>query len=197
MDPMCGSGTLLFEAAGMVRKVAPGLSRQDWGFSRWLGHSSADWKVLIDEASQLREDHRETPLKMWGMDIDRKAILAANHNAKNLELAGVNLSCQPLSRLRPPIEEPGLMIVNPPYGERLQSEEELVPLYRQIGDVLRRNMLGWHAYVLAPANRLSKSVGLKSSRRFVINNGAIACRFLSFPVSSTPLQSAGIIEEEG
>lgn len=184
VDPMCGSGTILLEAAGMARDVAPGLVRPAarWGFARWRGHDAAAWAALRAEALERAAAGRAAPNRLVGADIDPAAIRMARQNAKRLRLSGLSIQRAPLVQLRPPAGAPaGLLVTNPPYGERIG--DEITALYTQLGDVLRRQMLGWSAGVLVPAGKRSKQIGLRSSRRHVLFNGPLECRLLTFDIS--------------
>ncbi len=184
VDPMCGCGTLVLEAAGIAADRAPGLSRRRWGFSRWRSHQPADWLAVVEEAKQRWSDG-EVPDNLRGMDIDPKVIAAARHNAFQLDLP-VRFRRAALDQLRPLAgQPPGLLITNPPYGARMGAEldEALPALYQQLGDVLRQRMLGWTAFVFTSAGRLSKSVGLRTSQRLILHNGPLECRLLAFAIS--------------
>lgn len=181
IDPMCGSGTILQEGAAIAACLPPGRFRTHWGFSRWLGHDPAAWRALVDEAKERRV--RAASLVL-GFDVDPEAIAVARYNNRQLELGNLTIRKRPLSELRPPEDAPpGLLVTNPPYGERI-GEGELFELYQTLGDQLRQHMLGYSAGVLAPMGPLSKSVGLRTSHRHVLHNGPLDCRFLTFEIST-------------
>ncbi len=187
-DPMCGSGTFLLEACGMAQDLAPGLSRQEWGFTHWLGFDARTWKELREEAQDRRADGRRRNVDLRGMDKDPKAVLALSHNADILGLEGITTGCQELAEMRAEGREQGMVVTNPPYGERLE-EMDLPALYGELGNVLRRHMLGWEAWILAPAGPLSRSVGLKTTRRHPLFNGPLECRLLQFEIDKTAPRS--------
>jgi 23S rRNA (guanine2445-N2)-methyltransferase / 23S rRNA (guanine2069-N7)-methyltransferase len=178
IDPMCGSGAILVEAAGMAANIAPGLVRKKWGFSRWLGHSPSVWQVLRQEAEARRERGK---LRILGFDMDREAISASRYNLAQIGIEGVELRCAPLHRLRSS-DGPGLVVVNPPYGERIGEDEDLMGLYKSIGDQLRNHMLGWEAYVLGP-KELVKHIGLKPHSKHLVKNGPLDCRLNGYSIS--------------
>jgi 23S rRNA (guanine2445-N2)-methyltransferase / 23S rRNA (guanine2069-N7)-methyltransferase len=184
-DPMCGSGTFLLEAAGMALDVAPGLSRKVWGFDRWKSHSPKVWTLVREEALQKKETGKERSLQIFGADADKRAVSAAR---KNLAAAGcgglAQIEHQTLAQAMSLTEKPGLLVVNPPYGQRLLSETEAVALHRTLGDTLRHRFLGWTAAVLTE-HTLVGSVGLKTSRRIPIRNGPLDCRLAVYEISST------------
>jgi 23S rRNA (guanine2445-N2)-methyltransferase / 23S rRNA (guanine2069-N7)-methyltransferase len=183
-DPMCGSGTFVLEACAMARDLAPGLAREQWGFSRWRGFDAGAWKTLKEEALDRRSEGRRSRLDVRGMDKDPKAIEALVHNAGILGLEGITSACQDLGAMRAGEGEHGMVVTNPPYGERLE-DLDLPALYGELGNVLRRQMLGWEAWILAPMGPLSRSVGLKTSRRHPLYNGPLECRLLQFEINRT------------
>lgn len=183
-DPMCGSGTLLLEAAAMARDQAPGLLRhpQRWGFARWRGHDAAAWDSLIKEAKERSHAGQAHPSMLLGSDCDPAAIAMTRSNARRLDAKGLQLHCAPFKDLRRPDGAPGLLLTNPPYGERMG--DDIVELYRQLGDVLRQHMLGWSAGVLVPADRRSRQIGLRTTHRHLVHNGPLECRLLTFEIST-------------
>ncbi|MDI6816925.1 MAG: THUMP domain-containing protein [Actinomycetota bacterium] len=178
IDPMCGSGTIIIEAALKAANIAPGLIRERFGFERWLNFDKALWDRLIGEARAQRKHKLGTVIA--GYDASSKAIKAA---AANVRAAGleelITLGVKDISDFTPP-PGPGVIIVNPPYGERLGDKEELAPLYKLIGDVFKQRCNGYTGYVFTGNLDLAKRIGLKTSRRFVLYNGPIESRLLKF-----------------
>ncbi len=193
LDPMCGTGTLPIEAALMAADVAPGLGRDYFGFMGWRGHDPALWNRLRQEAEERQiRDPSKLP-RIRGYDADTRAVRAAQANVAQ---AGVSrmvhiekrklADCEPIAPRAGGSPE-GVLVLNPPYGERIGDPAALGALYGEIGDVLRRRFPGWTGYVLTtPA--LAKRIGLRPSRRIALYNGALECRLLEFPISSTPVQ---------
>jgi len=180
IDPMCGSGTIIQEGAAIAANLPPGRFRKNWGFSRWRGHDPAAWNALLAEAKAKRVKAASLVL---GFDADAEAISVSRYNSRQLGLANLTIKQRRLSDLRPPAgAPPGLLVTNPPYGERL-NEGDLHDLYGQLGDLLRQRMLGYSAGVLAPMGPLSKAVGLRTSHRHILHNGPLECRFLTFDIS--------------
>ena len=179
LDPMCGTGTIAIEAALKALRVAPGLLRpQGFGFQRWPGFDRALWERLLREARQERLAALPAPIQ--GSDISHSAIAMAQENARRAGVAEqVRLWRGELAELVPP-PGPGVLIFNPPYGKRLGEEEALKPLYKEIGDVLKKRCKGYTAYLFTGNLELAKSVGLKASRRIVLFNGPIECRLLKY-----------------
>ncbi|MFL5814125.1 MAG: class I SAM-dependent RNA methyltransferase [Bdellovibrionia bacterium] len=180
VDPMCGSGTLPIEAAMMAAKIAPGLAREYYGFIGWKQHEPEIWRRLKEEANDLVIRDRKKLPKIVGYDQDFRAVRVA---IANLERAGLRQSVHIEKRElsgADPIAPHGIIVVNPPYGERLGDVESLKPLYVQLGDTFKRRFKGWTGYIFTGSPDLAKSVGLKASRRYVLFNGAIECRLLKY-----------------
>lgn len=179
VDPMCGSGTLLIEAAWMAGDVAPGLLRTRFGFQRWRGHDDELWKEMIDEALDRQEAGAARIPPIVGYDRDGRAIHAAIGNLERAGLrAHVHVEKRELGQATPPKNTTtGLVATNPPYGERLGDTHELMPLYVRIGDVLKRKFAGWEAVIL---NGSGCEIGLKPERSWAMRNGPIECRLERF-----------------
>lgn len=196
VDPMCGSGTLLVEAACMAGDVAPGLGRGRHGFERWFGHDERLWQRLVEEARARREAGRTRIPRIVGFDAALASIEGAQESIRradmreHIEVSQVRFADLDLARAKLEDAPPGIVVMNPPYGERLGESMELVPLYERIGDVLRRRFPGWTSYVLTGSAPLAKRIGLKPAKRHVVWNGAIECRFLEYPIAATPVQSS-------
>lgn len=189
MDPLCGSGTLLVEAAWMALDVAPGLRRKRFGFEGWLEHDPALWAEVVAEARQRARPADGREAFAFGCDIDAQAIEHARASAHAAGVAKVvHLERRALRDCAPEGDRPGLVVTNPPYGERLGDAGELASLYEMLGDVLRRRFLGWHAFVLSGNSALTRHVGLRPRRRHVLFNGPIECRLLDYPIAAAPVQ---------
>ncbi|MDT8440508.1 MAG: THUMP domain-containing protein [Desulfuromonadales bacterium] len=178
VDPMCGSGTLPLEAGLLASNTPPGLLDPDFSFCRWPDFDAAAWQQILDEA---RTGCR--PLadgQILGADRDRKAVTMARRNAGRLAFAdAIDWQTVDFASLRPP-QRRGLLICNPPYGERLGDQEKLAPLYQQLGDNLKQHWTGWTAWIFTGNLPLAKRIGLKPNKRIVLYNGAIECRLLKF-----------------
>jgi 23S rRNA (guanine2445-N2)-methyltransferase / 23S rRNA (guanine2069-N7)-methyltransferase len=180
IDLMCGSGTLLCEAGLIAQNVAPGLGRERWGFSRWRQHESALWRTRREAARAERRD--TTEVVFVGYDADERAVRAATLNG---ERAGVRarIERRELRDAAPPEGlAPGLVVVNPPYGERLGNVADLVPLYAELGRVLKERFGGYSAHVLSAEPTLTDAIGLKAARENALWNGALACRLLHYDI---------------
>ena len=196
VDPMCGSGTLLVEAAGIALDRAANLDRQRWGFSGWRGHEAAAFEAEREGAVRRWEANREHKTRIVGFDQDGRVLSHARDNARSQGLLrAIRLERVPLGRAEPPRGAPdaphGLLVTNPPYGERLGREDDLERLYGQLGDVLRRRFTGWTGWVLTGSRHLAGCIGLKAASRTPLWNGRIECRLLEYPVHAQAPQGRG------
>ena len=178
VDLCCGSGTLLCEGGLRALRVAPGLSRR-FGFMSWRGFDAALWQRLSDEARE--QQRRAAEPFLYGADLDGRALAAAQ---RSLEGAGLmtysRLCCGDLRDAEPPPGGPGIVVCNPPYGERLGDEAQLVELYRGLGDALKRRFAGYTAYVYTANLTLGRQIGLRPSARHVLYNAQLEGRLLQF-----------------
>jgi len=192
LDPMCGSGTLLIEGALMAADVAPGLRREYFGFLGWQQHDIALWRSLLDEAKQRAETGlRALRPCFFGSDADPRMVQTAKRNAQAAGVAGFfTLDKQDMARAAPPPDVGyGLVITNPPYGERLGDRAEMPKLYRALGDTLRQRFTGWRAAVLAGDLELGRAMQLHADKRYALYNGALETVLLTFdlkPRDETP-----------
>ncbi|MBK7540598.1 MAG: bifunctional 23S rRNA (guanine(2069)-N(7))-methyltransferase RlmK/23S rRNA (guanine(2445)-N(2))-methyltransferase RlmL [Candidatus Competibacteraceae bacterium] len=183
LDPMCGSGTLAIEAAWIAGDHAPGLLRSHWGFSGWLGHIPALWNRLLAEASERRAVGQARIPSIVASDCDPKAVRATASNAGHAGITDrIRIERRELTDLVPPSGSPGLLIANPPYGERLGEQEDWGPLYHQLGDHLKARFVGWRAAVFTGHPELAKRMGLRAEKTHVFYNGPLECRLLRFRV---------------
>ena len=193
VDPMCGSGTLPIEAALIAADIAPGLGRERFGFTKWRGHDPAIWTPLVEEARAraLHSPKRLPPI--IGYDADPRAVRLALAHVERAGLRGIVhiekkelADCRPIADFRGE-KSSGVLIANPPYGERIAPEPDL---YARLGDLLRREFPGWTGWIFTGNPDLAKQIGLRAARRHVLWNGAIECRLLEFPISREPVVSA-------
>ena len=173
-DPFCGSGTIVIEAAMMAANIAPGLLRMDQSFQHWAKHEPALWDDIHTKALQAVRPINNQVFR--GTDIDPQVIVIAKANAERAGVSHlVDFSCQPLEACTP-CGERGLIIGNPPYGERLGDETQLIPMYQQLGQVLHSHYQGWHAAILTSNPMLAKAMGLRASKSYTLFNGALECK---------------------
>jgi 23S rRNA (guanine2445-N2)-methyltransferase / 23S rRNA (guanine2069-N7)-methyltransferase len=183
LDPLCGSGTLAIEAAWMAGDHAPGLLRDHWGFSGWLGHIPVLWRRLLAEAHERRDAGRARIPLILASDHDPKAVRAASINAGHAGVAGhIRIERRDWSAVEPPPGPPGLLIANPPYGERLGEPDDLSSLYAQLGDRLKSHFQGWRAALFTGNSEQGKRMGLRAVKSHVFHNGPLECRLLQFQV---------------
>jgi 23S rRNA (guanine2445-N2)-methyltransferase / 23S rRNA (guanine2069-N7)-methyltransferase len=185
VDPMCGSGTLLIEAAWMAAQVAPALQREYFGFLGWRGHDAGLWQRLHDAAQErAQEGLRGLRSCFFGSDSDPRMIAIATHNLQGAGVAGfATLDKRAVEYLEPPVGfASGLVITNPPYGERMGDLATLPAMYRAFGERLRSRFVGWHAAVLTSEPELESALGLRPDKHYVLFNGAIECRLGWFEV---------------
>lgn len=184
VDPMCGSGTLPIEAALMAADVAPGLLRPGFGFMGWLGHDSSIWLTLASEAEQRAEAGLKNMPTVVGYDLDREAVHHALDNIERAGLSGkVHVERKSMVDARPR-QDSGLIIANPPYGERLGDETTLEPLYRQLGQLMKDHFQGWRASVFTGNTELAFKVGIRAKRHFSMLNGALQCKLFNFEIQT-------------
>lgn len=183
-DPLCGSGTLAIEAAMIAGDVAPGLARDHWGFTGWLKHEPALWEKLVMEARERQNAGRGRGPVILGMDKDAKAVLASQKNARVAGVApALRFEHRALEQNTLPAGlKAGLVVTNPPYGERLGEAGELGPLYKSLGDWLKRDCLHWKAGVITDSAELGKQIGLRARKINAFYNGALECKLLQFQV---------------
>lgn len=185
IDPMCGSGTLPIEAAMMALDIAPGLLRSYFGFIGWSGHDRELWQRLIDEARARREATATKKITLRGYDADAQAVRAAIENVERAQLRGfVHIERRDIEQLTRETESTnGLVVTNPPYGERIGDQEHLQALYQTFGAKLREQFEGWKAAVLTGNPPLAKAIGINARRTHTLFNGRIECRLLRFDVA--------------
>jgi ribosomal RNA large subunit methyltransferase L len=194
VDPMCGSGTLLIEAAQMEAQIAPQLYRLHWGFDFWQGHNQAAWEKVKEEALALAEaeKQRENLPHFYGFDLDHHVLQKAKQNAKN---AGVAYLMQWQQGDVAAIKNPspnvaGTVICNPPYGERLGTTPALIALYSVFGQRLKQQFAGWNASIFSGEPSLLDCLRLRSHRQFKAKNGPLDCVQKNYQIAERAEQSA-------
>ncbi|MGC8733027.1 MAG: bifunctional 23S rRNA (guanine(2069)-N(7))-methyltransferase RlmK/23S rRNA (guanine(2445)-N(2))-methyltransferase RlmL, partial [Halothiobacillaceae bacterium] len=199
LDPMCGSGTLLIEAAWMAGDVAPGLLRPAWALIHWPQHDATLWSGLLEEAHVRREQGRSRIPLILGFDRDARMLPVVR---ANLERAGlvehVRVAHGAVENLRLPEDRPalGLMLTNPPYGERLGSVGNMPALYAALGAFMGRELMGWEAAVILPKAAEAWHLGWRAFRSHEVLNGALECRLLRIHVQEDQ-KLAPRVEDDG
>jgi len=179
LDPMCGSATLPIEAAMMAGDIAPSLERDYFGFLGWQQHDDTIWQQLREEAEDRCKEGFDKIPTIIASDIDSRCISASRRN-----IAAAGLSKIIDAEQRDMVDctagdhPPGLVVANPPYGERLGDEQQLIPLYREFGELLRYRFAGWHATLFSSNPNLQ--IGLKPERHYTLFNGPIRCQLSNF-----------------
>ena len=178
MDCMCGSATIPIEAAMLAMKIPAGYFRNDYGFMHWNDFDKVLWQQIKEQADSEMCD---SEIEIIGSDRSAKAIGIAEQNVRFAHLhKDVQLHRLPMDAMNPPVGG-GLMLINPPYGERLE-EDDLRALYSNIGDNLKQRFKGWEAWVISSDFQALKHIGLKPSKKITVYNGPLECRFACFNI---------------
>jgi len=180
IDPMCGSGTLLVEGAMIAADYAPGLLRDYFGFIGWKKHDAQCWRKLIAEANQRKAEGLAKLPVIVGFDQNRQTINAALTHIANAGLQHkIHVERRDIQDAKPAESwKPGLLICNPPYGERLGDEQETAELYKQFGETLKAHFIGWKAALIISNPELGFRLGLRSQKPITLFNGALECKLL-------------------
>lgn len=181
-DPMCGAGTLLIEAAMMSADIAPGLLRERFGFESWLQHDAQAWQALLDDAhARQQQGISQSSAQLFGADQDPVVLSIAKENAAQAGVASlISWQQTAVEAMQPPVERPGLLVTNPPYGERLGESDQLMFFYRQLGNLLKQRFGGWQAGIFTGNPELAEVVGLKPERSYRFFNGPIESRLFLY-----------------
>ena len=187
LDPMCGSGTFLTEGALIAADTAPALDRAYFGFLKWRGHDAELWSRLRAEALDRRAA-RSVRRCILGSDIDSEAVRMTIANGEQAGVAEwMHVEKRSLNDLPRPKGE-GLVVANPPYGERIGAESGLPALYSELGTVLRERFQGWQAAILTGNPPLARNLGIYAKRSHRVFNGTIECRLLRFDLNEASAQ---------
>ncbi len=177
-DPLCGSGTLPLEAGMRSLNIAPGLFREHFGFETWLDYDEDLWERMIAEAEGQQKS--ELAAFIGGSDRDPNVLIQAHSNAQKCGLEHLlSFSQKQLADVEAPTDS-GILICNPPYGERLGADADLAAFYKLLGNVLKQRFKGWTAYVISGNKALSSNIGLKSASRMPVYNGQLLCQLMKY-----------------
>ena len=195
IDPMCGSGTILIEAALIAQNMAPGVFRKEYAFERWHDFD----RELLDEIYNDDSKEREFTHKIYGYDIDIKAVNTARINVRAAGLTKcIEVECADFKDFTQP-SGPAIMVCNPPYGERI-STPNLLNTYRMIGDRLKHQFQGNEAWILSYRQECFEAIGLKPSLKVPLYNGSLECEFRKYAVFAGRLadfrEKGGIVKTE-
>ncbi|MFS1538183.1 MAG: bifunctional 23S rRNA (guanine(2069)-N(7))-methyltransferase RlmK/23S rRNA (guanine(2445)-N(2))-methyltransferase RlmL [Candidatus Phlomobacter fragariae] len=200
VDPMCGSGTLLIEAAMMACDRAPGLERQFWGFQRWSGYNPTLWISVIAEAQKrFQMGIQKAAALFYGLDIDPYILELAKKNAKRAGVQSlINFQLGDAAKLENPfnIAQQGFITSNPPYGERLESEPALIALYSLLGRVLKSKFPGWRLSLFNGLSELLACLGLRAEREFKAKNGPLNCIQKNYLLSAKSVGVHSMVGED-
>ena len=178
IDPMCGSGTLLIEAAMIAMNVPPGIYRQNFAFEKWKNFNADLFETIYNDDS----GEREFKHKIYGSDISSEAIAIAAKNAKNAGLdKSIDLKVMPFESYTEAPSENAILVTNPPYGERIKPED-LFGLYENIGERLKHVFMGYSAWILSYKKECFDKIGLKPSKKIQLVNGSLQCEFRKYDI---------------
>jgi putative N6-adenine-specific DNA methylase len=177
IDPMCGSGTIPIEAALIARNIAPGVFRKEYAFEKWPDFDQELFDAIYNDDSKEREFTHH----IYGYDNNPRANEIATHNVKAAGVSrDVTLKIQPFQQFEQPAEK-SLIITNPPYGERI-STDNLLDLYKMIGERLKHAFMGNDAWILSYRDECFDQIGLKPSEKIHLFNGALECQFRKYQI---------------
>lgn len=180
VDPMCGSGTLLIEAALIARNIPPGVYRKSFAFEKWIDFD----KDLFEHIYNDDSSERELNYKIYGSDISPKAIAIASRNIKSAGLSSdIELEVKSIQKYDKAPASSGIIVTNPPYGERIKSDD-ILGLYHDIGERFKHIFTGYTAWVLSSKKEYFNKIGLKFSNRMTLVNGALECEFRKYEIFS-------------
>ncbi|MCK9621637.1 MAG: bifunctional 23S rRNA (guanine(2069)-N(7))-methyltransferase RlmK/23S rRNA (guanine(2445)-N(2))-methyltransferase RlmL [Methylobacter sp.] len=184
IDPMCGSGTLLLEGAMIAADYAPGLLRDYFGFTGWKKHDAECWKALRAEAEQRKKIGLEKLPVIVGFDQNRHTVNTALAHIANAGLQNkIHVERRDIEDAEPAESwKPGLLICNPPYGERLGDEQETAELYKKFGETLKAHFIGWKAAMIISNPELGFRLGIRSQKPITLFNGALECKLLRMDI---------------
>ena len=200
VDPMCGSGTFLIEAAMIAADIAPGLKREYFGFKSWCQHDAKAWQKMLQEAQQRRREGLQAIPSITGFDIDEQSVQAAKSNARAADLFDqIDIKqADFFSDAQPFKNGPGLVVVNPPYGERLEDKNSIGVFYTKLGRALHHKAPNWDLALFTGNPSLFHRTGL--SRRVVLEcrNGDLDCKLFtsSLPPVSMDNRSTSVVQKK-
>jgi 23S rRNA G2445 N2-methylase RlmL len=183
LDPFCGSGTILIEAAFLAAGLPPGLDRE-YGFMRWPGHDPETWRRTVEEARAAAVAGNRKPPILLGWDADERAVAGARENVLSAGFSDrIRIEVGGADTFSPRPGWNAFIVTNPPYGERLASVGTLVPVYERFGKTLREVCGGYEVAILSGSQRLTSALHLKPRDRYEVKNGALPCELLTFDIA--------------
>ncbi len=185
IDPMCGSGTLLIEAAMIAYNIPPGIYKKKFGFETWLDFD-AD---LFEEIYEEEHEEKKFEGKIMGSDVSEIAIRIAKENIDNAALnKKISLTVKPIENYNPPDDKKGFVVTNPPYGERMKKNE-INSFYKVLGDRFKQSYQGYHIWLISNNFDAIKNIGLHPSKKMTLYNGALECKFLEYSIYKGSIKS--------
>jgi len=183
-DPFCGSGTIVLEAALIALNKAPGLSREKFAFEGWPGHRDAVWQQLKQDAKAAERTIAAT-VQFWGSDFDERNLAKARQNAARAGVAAyVHFDYADATALKAPVSSTaGVIVTNPPYGERLGDLPSLIPLYSKFSLALKQHYQGWRLAIITSNTDLLRALRLSKSKSYKFTNGPLDCDFTLFDLT--------------
>jgi putative N6-adenine-specific DNA methylase len=176
IDPMCGSGTIAIEAALLANNIPPGYYRDDFGFMRWKDFDEQLWDLIYEKSIEKISDHQP---EILASDLSKNVLKKAKENVAHAKVEDVvQLKSASFFDLMP-TKERGMIIMNPPYGERMEKDD-IPALYKQIGDKLKKDFPGYSCWLLSSNIEALKKIGLHHTRRITLYNGALECKFMRY-----------------
>lgn len=177
IDPMCGSGTLPIEAALIALNIPPGIYRSGFAFQQWKDYDQDLFDELYDN-----DEQKEFNYKIYGSDISAQAIAIATNNVKSAGLTKyIHLKTKPIQEIKTTVGDGGLLVTNPPYGERLKPND-LLRLYEDIGERLKHVFTGYTAWIISYQKDCFDSIGLRHSERYFLTNGSLECEYRKYEI---------------
>lgn len=181
IDPMCGSGTIPLEAAMIAQNIPPCFRRENFGFMAWKDFDLALWTTIQNETDSVIQNAVLEKNFVMGTDMSYRAIKIARKN-KTYMPGGRNLNFEVSAfQNMHPQKENGIIIMNPPYGERM-AENDINTLYKTIGDTLKNNFCGYDAWIISSNEKALKNLGLHPSKKYTLYNGALKCKYLRYSI---------------
>ncbi|WP_281628746.1 bifunctional 23S rRNA (guanine(2069)-N(7))-methyltransferase RlmK/23S rRNA (guanine(2445)-N(2))-methyltransferase RlmL [Vibrio sp. St2] len=194
LDPMCGSGTLLIEAAMMAANMAPGVNREKWGFESLEDFEPELWAEIKSEAAvQARRGVKKVDTKFFGFDNDARVLKTAKDNARRAGVDSlIEFNLGDAAQVKRPQEfEAGVIVSNPPYGERLGTHPGLIALYTAFGAQLKSEFGGCQASIFSSSDELLSCLRMRADKQFKLNNGALPCHQKNYSISDRPVENKG------
>jgi len=194
IDPMCGSATILIEAALIAANIPPGYYKEEFGFQRWKDYDKDLWdKIYESTVNKIKNN----PIQIIGVELSRNVAKKAKENVKLAKLEdAIIIRNSAFEDFEPPVG-PGVLVMNPPYGERMHQEEDINGLYKSIGDTLKKKYKGYVGWIISSNPDALKSVGLRPTRKIPVFNGQLECRFMKFEMYEGTKKIHKLNKEEG